>query len=260
MRLGIVTYNIAKDWDLPTILKNCQETKFTGVELRTTHAHKVEATLTPAQRADVRKRFGDSDVELAGLGTAFEFHALDPAEVRKNVEGTKQYVKLAHDLGCLGVKVRPNGVQTDRGVPLEKTIDQIGRALRECGEFAAGYGVEIRVEVHGRVTAQLPVMQKIMQAAGHPSVFVCWNSNPTDVASDGKVEQHYRLVEKYIREVHLRDLFDEKYPWRELFRLLTASNYEGYCLAEIPDSPDPLRVLRYFRALYYAYQPAGSAK
>src|SRR4051794_25593637 len=28
MKLGIVTYNIAKDWDVPTIIKNCTETKF----------------------------------------------------------------------------------------------------------------------------------------------------------------------------------------------------------------------------------------
>lgn len=255
MKLGIVTYNIAKDWDLPTILKNCEQTKFAGVELRTTHAHKVEAKLSPAEHADVRKRFEDSPVELVGLGTAFEFHALDPAEVRGNIEGTKQYVKLAHDLGCLGVKVRPNGVQTDKGVPLEKTIEQIGRALHECADFAAGYGVEIRVEVHGRGTSELPVMARIMHAADHPNVFVVWNSNSTDVGRDGKIADNFRLVEKHIHEVHLHDLFDEKYPWRELFRLLKGTGYEGYCLAEIPESTDPLRVLRYFRALYYAYQP-----
>ena len=28
----------------------------------------------------------------------------------------------------------------------------------------------------------------------------------------------------------------------------------GYCLAEIPDSPDALRVMRYFRSLWLAYQ------
>ena len=39
LKIGIVTYNIAKDWDLPTIIKNCTETKFDGVELRTGHAH-----------------------------------------------------------------------------------------------------------------------------------------------------------------------------------------------------------------------------
>ena len=38
MKLGIVTYNIARDWDLETLIANCEETGFAGVELRTTHA------------------------------------------------------------------------------------------------------------------------------------------------------------------------------------------------------------------------------
>src|ERR1041384_3359437 len=50
MKLGIVTYNIAKDWDLPTIIKNCATTRFQGVELRTGHAHGVEVRLNPGQR------------------------------------------------------------------------------------------------------------------------------------------------------------------------------------------------------------------
>jgi hypothetical protein len=49
-------------------------------------------------------------------------------------------------------------------------------------------------------------------------------------------------------------LFHADYPWRRLFQRLSASGYQGYCLAEIPESPDPLRVLRYFRALWLAYQ------
>ena len=69
MKLGLVTYNLAKDWDLGTIIANCEETGFSGVELRTTHA-------------------------------------------------------------------------------------QIGLALRECGEFGSAQGVEVRLEVHGRVTCQ----------------------------------------------------------------------------------------------------------
>src|SRR5689334_10282786 len=77
MKLGTVTYNIAKDWDVPTIIKNCTEAKFQGVELRTGHVHKVEVALTKDQRAAVKKRFLDSPVELMGLGSAFDFHTPD---------------------------------------------------------------------------------------------------------------------------------------------------------------------------------------
>jgi sugar phosphate isomerase/epimerase len=252
-QLGIVTYNIAKDWDLTTILTKLNALGYEGVELRTTHAHKVEVNLTKAQREEVRRRFEDSVVQLAGLGSAFEYQATDPAVVRKNIEGTKEYVRLAHDLGAPGVKVRPNGIP--RGADLDATLQQIGRSLHEVGEDAADFGIQIRVEVHGGVTQQLENFARILHYADHPNVYACWNSNPTDV-KDGSIKESFALVGDKIQEVHLRDLTDEKYPWRELFALLKARRYEGFTLAEIPESSDPDRVLRYFRALWLAYQPS----
>jgi sugar phosphate isomerase/epimerase len=252
-QLGIVTYNIAKDWDLDTILKKLEALGYDGVELRTTHAHKVEVNLTKAQREEIRERFEDSVVQLAGLGSTFEYQASDPAVVRANIEGTKEYVRLAHDIGAPGVKVRPNGIP--RGADLDATLRQIGRALHEVGEDADDFGIQIRVEVHGAVTQELQNFAKILRYADHPNVFACWNSNPTDV-KDGTIKETFALVANRIREVHLRDLTDETYPWRELFGLLKAQKYEGFTLAEIPESRDPDRVLKYFRALWMAYQPA----
>src|SRR6478736_6865126 len=158
--LGAVSYNIIKDWSLDEILRRLEALKYPGVELRTSHKHGVEATLSPDQRREVRKKFDDSPVDLAGLGSAFEYHSADPAEVRRNVEGTKEYVRLAHDVGAPGVKVRPNGIP--KGANLDQTLRQIGRALHEVGEDASGFGVEIRVEVHGAVTSLLPNLAKII--------------------------------------------------------------------------------------------------
>src|SRR3954452_15369036 len=200
LQLGTITYNIAKDWDLPTILKRLEALKYEGVELRTTHAHGVEVGLTPRQRREVKQRFEDSPVELAGLGSTFEYQAADPAVVRKNIEGTKEYVRLAHDIGAPGVKVRPNGIP--KGEEPEVTFRRIGKALHEVGEYAEGFGVEIRVEVHGAVTSLVPNLAKIIQHADHPNVYVCWNSNPSDV-KDGSVRENFHLVSKKIREVHL---------------------------------------------------------
>lgn len=250
-QLGIVTYNIARDWDLDTILKRLEALGYAGVELRTTHAHKVEVNLTKEQRDEIRKRFEDSPVQLAGLGSAFEYQATDPAVVRQNIEGTREYIRLAHDIGSPGVKVRPNGIP--RGADLDATLRQIGRALHEVGEFATGFGVAIRVEVHGAVTQELTNFARILKYADHPNVYACWNSNPTDV-KNGSIRESFALVADRIHEVHLRDLTDETYPWRELFALLKAQRYEGFTLAEIPESRDPERVLRYFRALWLAYQ------
>ena len=42
MQLGLVTYLWGQDWDLPTLITNCETTGVLGVELRTQHAHGVE--------------------------------------------------------------------------------------------------------------------------------------------------------------------------------------------------------------------------
>ena len=249
MKLGLVTYNMAKDWDVPTIIENCTATGFQGVELRTTHAHNVEVNLSANERQEVREQFDDSPIKLAGLGSAFDYHSTDAEEVRQNIEGTKAYAQLAADVGAPGVKVRPNGLP--EGVSAEKTLTQIGLSLRECGEFAKNLGVQIRLEVHGRETSHVPHIRTIMEIANHDNVFVCWNSNLGEV-EDGSVENNFNLVKEWIRLVHINELYRREYPWRELFMLLQASGYEGYTLAEIPGSSDPVRMMDYYHALWEA--------
>ena len=252
LKVGTVTYNIAKDWDVPTIIKNLTQVGMDAVELRTTHKHGVEISLSPAARAEVRKRFEDSPVKIGGLGTTCEYHSPDAAVVRKNVEETKAWVTLAQDVGAPGVKVRPNGLPKD--VPEEKTLEQIGKALAECGKAAEDHGVKIQLEVHGAETSRLPRIRKILDYGGnHPGVKVCWNSNQADLL-DGGFESNFRLVRDQIGQVHLRDLFVEEYPSRKLITALAEMNFQGYCFAEIPESADPVRVLKYFRGMFRAYQ------
>jgi sugar phosphate isomerase/epimerase len=251
LKLGAVTYEIAKNWDVPTLIKNLTETGFDAVELRTTHKHGVELSLSSAARVEVRKRFEDSPVKIGGLGTTCEYHSPDAAVLRKNVDETKEWVKLARDIGSPSVKVRPNGVPKD--VPEERTLEQIGKALRECGAFARDHGVTIQLEVHGQTTSRLPRIRKILDYGdNHPAVRLCWNSNQTDLLDRG-FDANLRLVRDQIGQVHMRDLFEE-YPWRRLLAALSDLKFDGYCFAEIPESADPLRVLKYFKSLFRAYQ------
>ena len=251
MHLGTVTYEIAKNWDLPTLIKNCTETGFEGVELRTTHKHGVEVTLNADQRAEVKRRFADSPVKLWSLGSIFDFHTPDQTKLRQDIEEAKRYIVLAQDVGSTGVKVRPNGLPAE--VPVEKTLEQIGRSLRELGDFARDHGQQIRLEVHGTKTQLVPNIKRILDVADHPLVGACWNSNPTDLEGAG-FDANFDLLKNKIFTVHLRDIYLEDYPFRRLFQRLNESGFKGYCFAEIPESPDPLRVMRYLRSLWLAYQ------
>ncbi|MEZ5393352.1 MAG: sugar phosphate isomerase/epimerase family protein [Bryobacterales bacterium] len=246
MRLGLVTYNVAKDWDVPTIISMLEKARFEAVELRSTHAHGVEPGISASQIEDVRNRFAASSVRLLSLGSACEFHSPDEAVRRKNVEEAGAFLELAHDLGCWGVKVRPNGLP--EGVPEEVTIGRIGEALAACGAIGEGLGVEVWVEVHGRQTQEPRRIRAMMDACGHPNVGVCWNCNPTDV-QNGTIRDNFKLLQDFIRNVHIHDLYED-YPYKELFGLLRGIGYERYLLFEGPASAEPERFLAYYQALF----------
>lgn len=246
MRLGAVTYNVLKDWDVETIIRNLEAAGFEAVELRTTHKHGVEPSLSADQRRRVRRRFEAGKVRLLSFGTACEFHSPDPAERKRQVETGKQFIVLAHDTGALGVKVRPNGLPKE--VSVQTTISNIAAALRELGEFGAGYGVEVWLEVHGRETSRPSICADIMRATKHPNVGLCWNSNPEDVVNSS-VKESFDLLRPWIRNVHINELAND-YPWRELFTLLRRSGYDRYTLCEALESKEPERFLRWYAALW----------
>ena len=54
MQLGAVTYNVLKDMDLETVIQTLEKTGFDGVELRTTHKHGVEPSLSEEERQKVK--------------------------------------------------------------------------------------------------------------------------------------------------------------------------------------------------------------
>lgn len=229
MKFGLVTYLWGQYWDLPTVIANCEKSGIAGVELRVEHAHKVEANLTSAQRRDVKKRFADSKVIFVGPGTNFAFHYPEEAKLRKDIEGAKQYIKLAADCGASGVKVKPNDLP--KGVPASKTTEQIGKALNELGKYAADYGQKIRLEVHGGC-AHLPTMKAIMDVVTQPNVGLCWNCNGEDL-QDGGLEANFKLVRSRFGDtVHVRELNLNDYPYQQLINLLVGTNYEGWVLLE----------------------------
>jgi len=234
MKLGLVTYLWGRDWDLPTLLANCEKTGVLGVELRTTHAHGVEPSLSPAERAEVKKRFDESPVTFVGPGSNERFDHPDPEGLKAAIEATKAFVKLSHDCGGSGVKVKPNSFHKD--VPREKTIEQIGKSLNVVGKFAGDYGQEIRLEVHGSC-GPLPVIREIMDVATNPNVGVCWNSNGDELQGKG-LKYHFDLVkDRFGATAHVRELNLGSYPYEELIRLFVEMDYAGWILLECRTNP-----------------------
>lgn len=236
MKPGLVTYQWGKDWDVPTIIANCEKCGLLGVELRTEHKHGVEPSLSAAQRKEVKKRFDNSNVEFVGYGSNVEFDSPDAAVLKKNMDFGKELVKLSHDIGGTGVKVKPN--KFHQGVPHEQTIEQIGTSLNELGKFAADHGQKIRLEVHGRETQELPNIKAIMDVADNRNVVICWNCNPTDLNGKG-FEYNFNLVkDRFGDTFHIHEIDTVEYPWQELIDNLVKMNYSGWALWECASNPN----------------------
>lgn len=242
MKLGLVTYLWGKDWDIPTIIKNLTEAQIHGVELRIEHAHGVTLDLKKEERLAVKQMFADSPIEVLGMGTNQEYDSPDPEKLKKQIEGTLDYIILSHDIGGTGVKVKPN--RFHEGVPQEKTLEQIGMALNEVGRFAGDYGQQIRVEVHGKGTQQLPNIKTIMDVADNPNVTVCWNSNDQDLGGNG-LEYNFNLVkDRFGDTAHVRELNVGDYPYQELMSLFVEMDYAGWiCLECRTDPEDKVKAL-----------------
>jgi sugar phosphate isomerase/epimerase len=257
MAYGLVTYMWAAKWDLPTLIANCEKAQVLGVELRTTHAHGVERDLSSPQRQAVKQHFADSPVTLVGLGSNERFDHPEPADLRKAIEATKAFIKLSHDVGGSGVKVKPNSFHED--VPRERTIEQIGEALNVVGAFGADYGQQIRLEVHGQC-APLPIMKQILDVADHPNVGVCWNSNAADLEGEG-LEHNFDLVKDRLgATAHVRTFDHPGYPWQQLICLFVEADYRGWIMLEATNPPeDPVAALanqgRVFKKLVADCQP-----
>ncbi len=245
LKLGLMTYRVGMKWDIDTIIKNLIEAKYEHVELRQTHAHGVEIQLSAAERAGVKKRFQDAGLAIS-LASGYRYNSSDSSVLKKNIDETKEYILLAHDVGALGIRVFGDNAKDDA------LLKQIGDSLAEVGEFAHQNGVQIRVCDDGPTLAMI---KKNIDASKSPYVYVNWNCPMSDMEGDG-FEANFNTVKGRIGNVHLRDLYNE-YPWRLFFSLLSKSGYTGYCDAEIPAfEGDVIRALKYYRSLFLALQNA----
>ncbi len=249
VKLGFVTYLWGKDWDLPTLIKNCADTNIRGVELRVEHAHNVMPELNAAQRLEVKKRFADSPVQLVGLGTNQQFDFVDQGQLKASIERTKEFIRLSADVGGSGVKVKPNALHKE--VPTEKTITQIGESLNEIARYGAELGQQIRLEVHGEETQELPMTKRIMEVATHPNATICWNCNPQDLNGKG-FESNFNLVkDRFGATCHVRELDRTDYPYQALLANLVKMNYSGWVLLECHTNPaDKVASMKEQRAVF----------
>jgi sugar phosphate isomerase/epimerase len=251
MKLSLLTYNLARRWELPKILENARACGFAGVELRAEagHAHGVELERTPEERREIRDRVEDAYLEVACIGIGTRFESPDPAQRQTMIDRTKRYVELAADVGCRRVRVFGNVIP--EGVRRDACVAYVGESLRTLGEFAEPFGVDVLLEMHGQFNFWGFALGAV-ETAAHPRIALVYNCDQRDLVG-GSVAATYSRVRRWIRHVHLHEL-TRGYPYPELFALLRADGYDGYLSSEVEiEVPTSEQYLALYAALCRAW-------
>lgn len=259
MKLSLLTYLMARNWELPKIIEVARSAGFAGVEFRVDarHRHGVELDTSPAQRRAIRDQLQDAYLAVAALGTGCRFDNPDPQRRREAVELTKRYVELAANVGAGRIRVFGNDMPRGEDAPdRADVLRYVGDALREAGEFADPFGVDVLLEMHGQFNFW-GFARAAVEHAAHPRVALVYNCDRRDMVG-GSVAATYGRVRDLIRHVHMHELTNG-YPYPELFALLQRDGYEGYLSSEVEQEvPPPEEYLHLYAALTQAWAASSS--
>ena len=240
MKLSIMTYQIAKDWDLDTYLRVARETGCAGVEFRVElgYKHGVELERTPEERHGIREKCQEAGIEIACVATGCRFHFPEPEKRAEQVALAKKYVQLAADLGAPRIRVFGNDLPPE--LEERQVVGFVGDALREVAEFADPPGVDVLLEMHGDFN-DWHIARSAVERADHPRVGIIYNCDRRDIV-DGSVRECFQGIQHLLRHVHFHSLLAD-YPYEELLALLKGMGYKGFLSAELPASDDPETVM-----------------
>ena len=249
MKLSLDTYSIGTELSLRDLLELLPATGFAGVEFRceANQKHGVEPEITSAERRQIRALLSGAGLEVSCLSTSQRFDSPDPAVRQAVIQRVKQFVDLAADLGC--GRIRTFGNDFPAGIPKPDVIRYVGEALRTCGEYAQDKGVDVLLEMHGQFYYWEYCLSAV-QAADHPNVAINYNCDVRDLV-DGSVAYTMGQIKDYVRHVHLHELEEPQFPYKELFRILKGWGYAGFCsLEEDHREGGAKRVIALYAALY----------
>ncbi len=273
-RFGLATYEWGKDWDIPAILKNLTTAKVHAVELKTVitqrdlsalrYPHGVELDLPKSARAEVKKRFKDSPVELVSLATSEHFpysdgakgwgamatvdgvrlytekHGKAPYNGESRTEATREAVKaflqLSHDVGSKFIRVLPNDWLPE--FPHEKTLDKIAEDLNAVAQTARDLGQQIALEAH-TAPGTLPNMKYVMdRVKDKKAVGIRLNSELRNTVDPSFEEQWEMVKDVASPTMHIHNLKTPGYPYQRVVQAMAKDGWDGWVFLEVSDKVD----------------------
>ncbi|MHB0876120.1 MAG: sugar phosphate isomerase/epimerase family protein [Anaerolineae bacterium] len=248
IRLAGMT-SIFPDWTLAEALAALKRHGYQGLEARVEWSHNsgIEATLSPAERASVRRQVEDAGLKLCAVATSVRVAEEDASKRARQMDDLRRYVDLAADLGA-GV-VRTFGGQRPRDRELKYIVDYVVDSYLTVLDQAAQCGVTVLLETHDDWSHSSDV-RAVVQQANHPNLRALWDimhpqrmmETPAETfANIGSLTRHvhghdgiYPPDGKSVQIVNMDEgVFDHATP----LKLLSEAGFDGYFSVEVIHAP-----------------------
>jgi sugar phosphate isomerase/epimerase len=179
-------------------------------------------------------------LDVSGTAIGNDFCKTDPAELRKQIDSTKQWIENASWIGAKTIRIFAGSVA--KGDSEDKALPRCVEAIEEVCQYAGKFGIYLALENHGGITAAPEQMLRIVTAVKSPWFGVnldTGNFQTLDPYADLAKIAPYAVVVQLKTEVHPKGKPKEDADLKRLLDILRAVNYRGYVALEYEAAEEP---------------------
>src|SRR5262249_14874047 len=111
-------------------------------------------------------------LDISGTAIGNDFCKTDPAELRKQIDSTKQWVDHASFLGAKTIRIFAGSLQ--KGDTEEQARKRCIEAIQESCDYAAKFGIYLALENHGGIVTTAEQMLALVKGVKHDWFGVNW--------------------------------------------------------------------------------------
>ncbi len=222
------------------LLEFCAKTGFDGVDLTGYYFPGYPEVPSDEFIYHVRQKAFRLGIELGCTGVRNDFTWSDPKKREEEKKLVRNWILVAHKLGAPGLRIFA-GTLSKESFTWDQRAKWIADDIRECGEFARGYGVMLALQNHNDFLKTAADTEKMLKLIGHDWVgLMCdigsyHTPDPyKDIAANSKYAITWQIKEKvFVNDAQVDTDFSK------VVNIIRESGYRGYLPLETLGEGDP---------------------